>query len=143
MIVHNPDKRYIGSVGKMRVSFKLRAQGAPVEIKIGREDRDLGVTNIQDDGLMAGDQRGAKILDGGPSHVHFKGENVIVAIQQAEGFGAGSGGNADFRVDSATLFYQQRGGAAGAVAGNFATATIGIPKLDGRVGTYFWIGCLT
>ncbi len=121
-----------GSRSEISGNGTRRAGGLPIKVETViegiDEDGALRVANVQDRRVVMEDGR-VKLLDGSGAHVHLERKSAAVALEQAEVFQARAGEDTNV-FGSGSGFHEECGGAAGAVAGDFGAAAVGIPEID-------------
>jgi len=135
MRVARSQERHIGAVREMRVMLDLRSERPPIKIEIRNRNHALRIA-YPDQGDVARTIRQLKRKmfrgDRRPAHIHLKQKLAASSSEQAQVFDAGAGAHADVYTGMAGLD-QERGRAAGPVAGNLGLAAIGIEQPDGAI----------
>ena len=94
--IDRPDEGDVRAIGKARVVFDSRSNGAPFEIEVGDGQRALGISNVENDGVEILHPRG-EFHDADFAHVHFVEKfGIFFGRNQAQVFNAGPGADADF-----------------------------------------------
>ena len=104
--------------------------------KSGDEHRSLRIADVEDHRLDA-PVRGGNLLHtfvDGHAHVHLERVEAAAPFHQAQFLRAGSGADADRVAGDFAGVIEQRGGAAGAVAGKLGLAAVGVEEADGGIG---------